>query len=254
MNLLELRGVSVHYGGLRAVDGVDLDIAPGAFVGLIGPNGAGKTTLVDAVTGMVRCTGAITLNGERIDGLRAHRRAVRGLARTFQSLELFADLSIRENLLAVAERPTARSIVRDLVRPRPAAPAAAAVDEALELLGITAIADAAPDDVSLGHRKLVTVARALASRPALLLLDEPAAGLDSAESLVLGEKLRAVAATGAAIMLVDHDMGLVLGVCEHIHVLEFGALIASGPPDRIARDERVIAAYLGGTPSVEVAS
>jgi ABC-type branched-subunit amino acid transport system ATPase component len=247
--LLEVQGLTVRYGGLAAVDGVSLSIERGSFVGLIGPNGAGKTTLIDAVTGLAKANGTIIFDERRIDGLSASRRAKLGLARTFQSLELFEELSVRENLLVTADPGRWYSAITDLVLPRASGPAARSVDQVLELVGLTEAADALPDELSLGQRKLITVGRGLAGSPKLLLLDEPAAGLDSHESVALGEKLRDVVSTGTTILLVDHDMGLVLGVCDQIEVLEFGKLIASGTPRDIRSNDRVIHAYLGADES-----
>ena len=246
--LLETRGLTVRYGGLTAVDALDLRVDRGGFVGLIGPNGAGKTTAIDALSGFVPSEGEIRFGGTRIDGRRAHERARLGLARTFQSVELFDELTVRENVLVPAERGTPRETLRDLFT-RGRRSRDADVDSILDLLGIAELADLSPQNVSLGQRKLVTVARALAAHPALLLLDEPAAGLDSAESLALGEKLRGIAGTDTAVVLVDHDMGLVLGVCEYLYVLDFGKVIAEGPPDLVSSDAAVISAYLGADTS-----
>jgi ABC-type branched-subunit amino acid transport system ATPase component len=248
--ICEIRNLSVHYGGVAAVSDVSFGVEQGTFVGLIGPNGAGKTTLIDAVTGFTPSSGEVLFEGEEINGWPTYRRARRGLTRTFQGLELFEDLTVRENLLVAADRPRWWSLAANTVRPRGDAAAGEAADEALELLGITATADYHPDDLSLGQRKLVTVARGLACRPKLLLLDEPAAGLDSSETLELGGTLKKVVESGVTVLLVDHDMGLVLGVCDVIHVLEFGKLIASGTAAEIRSDERVIHAYLGGGEAV----
>jgi ABC-type branched-subunit amino acid transport system ATPase component len=243
--LLQVKGLTVRYGGLSAVDDVSMEIEAGSFVGLIGPNGAGKTTFIDAVTGLTRSAGEIVFDAVRVENKPAYRRAKMGLCRTFQSLELFEELTVRENLLVTAEPARWHSSFTDLVRPRAGTDAARAVDEAMELLDLRDQADSLPDELSLGQRKLITVARGLAARPKFLLLDEPAAGLDSHESLALGDKLGDVVGSGVTILLVDHDMGLVLGVCDHIEVLEFGKLIASGTPSEIRDDQRVIHAYLG---------
>jgi branched-chain amino acid transport system ATP-binding protein len=245
VSLLELRGLTVRFGALRALNHVDLSVDEGALVGLIGPNGAGKTTLIDAVSGIVPARGEILFGGERIDHLRAHRRARRGLARTFQSIELFDELTVRENLLTAAERSSIASGLRALIGGKTKAGAATIVDDTLNLLGIADLADDSPSRLSLGKRKLATVARAIAGQPKLVLLDEPAAGLDTDESLALGATLRDVAKTGVSILLVDHDMGLVLNVCDYIYVLEFGEVIAAGIPQQVANDPRVITAYLG---------
>ena len=244
-SLLTVNGLTVRYGGVCALDGVDLEVAEGAFVGLIGANGAGKTTFIDAVSGLVASRGRVLFGDQDISELAPNRRARLGLARTFQSLELFEDLTVRENLLVSAERSRWYAPVLDMVRPARQRDAERAVETALELLEIEALERRLVSSLSLGQRKLVTVARALAGRPRFVLLDEPAAGLDSDESLALGHRLRRVVHDGTTLLLVDHDVGLVLGVCDEIHVLEFGGLIASGSPDQIAADERVIRSYLG---------
>jgi branched-chain amino acid transport system ATP-binding protein len=246
-NLLDISELVVRYGGVNAVDRVSLTVEPGTVVGLIGPNGAGKTTLVDALTGFVPAAqGTITFDGARIDDLSAHERARRGVVRTFQSIELFEDLTVRENVLAAAERTRWWSLFADAVAPSRGAPPAD-VDWALSLLELDDTAERLPSVLSLGQRKLVGVARALASRPKLLLLDEPAAGLDTGESQILGDHLRGVLDHGITVLLVDHDMALVLGVCDTLWVLDYGRLIAHGTPEEIQRNADVVTAYLGTT-------
>lgn len=245
MSILRVRALSVNFGGVRALSDVDLDADAGAITGLIGPNGAGKTTFIDAVTGMVPADGTVELDGEDVSRARTDERAARGLVRTFQTLELFEDLTVEDNLAAAADRTGRWQFVTDALVPRRRRPAPPAVEQALELLGLFDVRDRLPADLSHGRRRLVGVARALAASPKVLLLDEPAAGLDSAESLALGDRLRGVAEHGITVVLVDHDMGLVLDVCERIHVLDFGAVIASGTPEQIRQDPTVVAAYLG---------
>jgi branched-chain amino acid transport system ATP-binding protein len=231
-SVFRARGVSVSFGGVRAVAGVDLEIEPGELVGLIGPNGAGKTTFIDAVTGFVRSGGTVELAGAKLDGLPPHARARRGLARTWQTVELFDDLTVRENLTVAATGGTG-----------------AAVDEELTLLGLAAAADSMPWELTQAERKRAGIGRALVARPKLLCLDEPAAGLDARQSAELGELLPGIARAGTAVLLVDHDMGLVLSACDRVVVLDSGAIIAQGTPAQIRGDERVIAAYLGHAPA-----
>ena len=236
--------LSVRFGGVHALSGVDLAVAKGELVGLIGPNGAGKTTLVDAVTGFVDYTGQVELDGRNLAGLRAHARAALGLSRTWQSSELFDDLTVRENLAVAARRPSLWETAKELVTDTPPTNAEA-VDEALELVELGWAADLMPSDLSQGQRKLVGIARAVAMGPRLLCLDEPAAGLDTGESEELGRRLRGLADGGLSTLLIDHDMGLVLGICHRIVVLEFGKVIAAGPPEAVRRDPKVVTAYLG---------
>ena len=246
-NILETSGLTVTFGGLNACDKVDLVVPEGKFVGLIGPNGAGKTTFIDAITGYVPTSaGNAVFNGEDIGELKPHERAQRGLVRTFQSLELFEDLSVKDNLLVAGYDTRWYSFLLDMIyMPRKDQEVEEQIEWALDIMGLNDVADAMPSDLSHGRRKLVGVARALAASPKLILLDEPAAGLDTAESQILGGHLREFLDHDMSVFLIDHDMGLVLSVCDYIYVLDFGKIIAEGTPQEIRESDTVKKAYLG---------
>jgi len=231
--LLDVRKLTVRYGGVVAVDNVSFSVEQGQIVGLIGPNGAGKTTTIDALCGFHGYEGSVTLAGQDVVGYSPHRRAALGLARTFQLAGVADDLTVEENVQVGQHMATAHD--------------PAALTRILDELGLVEMRDLQVSMLSQGQRQLVSVARALAGEPRLLLLDEPAAGLDSTESLWLADRLREVRDTGVTILLVDHDMSLVLNLCDSIDVLDFGALIATGTPDQIRTNEQVSTAYLGAT-------
>jgi branched-chain amino acid transport system ATP-binding protein len=248
MALLETEAMSVSFGGVHAVQQVDISVGEGSLVGLIGPNGAGKTTFIDGITGFVQTSGRVVFDGRDVGGMAVHQRAALGLGRTWQSLELFDDLTVEENLLVAAHRQSVKDFLLDLVAPKRQR-SRESVDFALDVLGIRDLAGRMPDEISQGQRKLVSAARALAARPKLLCMDEPAAGLDTDESVELGRRLRDIVSSGTSVFLVDHDMGLVLSICDYIYVIEFGEKIAEGTPAQIQRDQRVIDAYLGSSHS-----
>ena len=243
--LLDVVELSVDFGGLRAVDDVSLAVRPDRIMGLIGPNGAGKTTTIDALCGFVPSHGRVRLGTDRIDGLAPHQRARAGLVRTFQSVELFDDLTVRENLLVAATTPRWWSPLVDAIQPQRSA-RGVNIDFALDVVGLRDLADARPGGLSHGQRRLAGVARALAVSPKLVLLDEPAAGLDPTETAALGRVLRSLPGAGIGVLLIDHDMTLVLDVCDELTVLNFGRVIATGSPLAVREDPAVIAAYLGG--------
>lgn len=243
--LLDVQHLRVTYGGVVAVDDVSFAVGEGQIVGLIGPNGAGKTSMIDALTGYHAPSGGrVLFAGADVTTVKAHRRSRMGLVRTFQSVELFDDLTVQENLLVAAEHVGPLTPFRDLLLPHRAVDRGA-VDWATDLFRLSDVFDRMPAELSHGRRKLVSVARALAQRPHLVLLDEPAAGLDSDESLELGAHLRSLPDHGVSVLLVDHDMGLVLSVCDVVLVLDFGRLIARGTPAQIRENPRVVEAYLG---------
>jgi ABC-type branched-subunit amino acid transport system ATPase component len=242
--LLHVSGLGVSYGGVRAVDDLSFDVAPAQMVGLIGPNGAGKTTTIDAICGFAPHTGVVELHGRELSSASPSQRARAGLARTWQSVELFEDLTVRQHCQVTAHRVGLRDLVADVVRPSRTRNDAA-VDDALELLGLSDVAEELPVELPHGTQKLVGVARALAGGPRMLLLDEPAAGLDTAESRELGAHLRRIVGRGVSVLLVDHDTQLVFDICDRVMVLDFGSLIADGPPAEVRHNRAVLEAYLG---------
>jgi branched-chain amino acid transport system ATP-binding protein len=235
--------VTVRFGGLTALDHVDLDVMPGGITGLIGPNGAGKTTLFNVVTGLQPPTsGQVSLAGEVIDRWAPPRRARAGMARTFQRLELFVGLTVRDNLISAWE-----SSVRGGVFGRRAREGRELVEDVLSRLNLRHIADRPAGQLPTGLGRMVELGRALCTEPRLLLLDEPSSGLDHTETEAFRQVLLDVVGgeDSPAVLLVEHDMRLVMEVCDAITVLEFGRRIACGTPDEIRNDPKVVAAYLG---------
>jgi branched-chain amino acid transport system ATP-binding protein len=240
---LEIEDISVRFGGLAALSEVSLSAAEGAITGLIGPNGAGKTTLFNVVTGMQRSnTGTVRLDGQDLHALSSFRRARLGLGRTFQRLELFGTLTVAENV-GVAASIAQRGVVK--ARSKAIQEVRAAI---LDRVGLTAVANDRADTLPTGTGRLVELARALATRPKVLLLDEPAAGQDTDETERFSEVLRDLANDGLAILLVEHDMELVMNVCHKVVVLDYGRVICTGTPAEVRADPNVQAAYLGTVP------
>jgi branched-chain amino acid transport system ATP-binding protein len=248
-DVLDVRDVTVRFGGLTALDGASLTVAPRQVAGVIGPNGAGKTTLLNVLCGFVRPqAGSISFDGRPLTRLRPHRLAALGIARTLQGVSLFSGLTVLENVMMGATcraRSGFTSALFALRRhDRDEAMLREHALEALADVGSADLADRMPDQLSYGMRKRVALARALAARPRLLLLDEPASGLSEAELTELGEFIRGFA-TQAAVVVVEHHMDLMMSVCDTIVVLDFGKVIATGTPDQVRTDDAVTAAYLG---------
>jgi branched-chain amino acid transport system ATP-binding protein len=232
---LDVREVTVRFGGNVALDGVSFIAEPGLVTGLIGPNGAGKTTLFNVITGLLPPSGgSVLIDGTNLARVRPSSRARLGMARTFQRLELFTLLSVRENIRVAVD-----------IRKTGGANPAQFVDDIIRRVGLADVADARVGSLSTGRARLVELGRALATRPKVLLLDEPASGQDEGETEAFGRLLRELAHEGIAVVLVEHDMHLVMQVCDMIHVLDFGRVIAVGTAADIQRDEAVLAAYLG---------
>jgi branched-chain amino acid transport system ATP-binding protein len=241
---LEIEAVSVRFGGLAALSEVSLGASEGAITGLIGPNGAGKTTLFNVITGMQRPNaGTIRLDGRDLRGVSVYRRARLGLGRTFQRLELFGSLTVAENIgvaASIAQRGVVKARSRAIHEIR---------EELLDRLRLRPVADDRADTLPTGTSRLVELARALATRPKVLLLDEPAAGQDTDETELFSEVLRELASDGLAILLVEHDMELVMNVCHTVAVLDYGRVICTGSPTDVRADPQVQAAYLGTEPT-----
>ncbi len=250
MALLETRGLSIRFGGHLAVSDVDLDVEAGLVTGLIGPNGAGKTTTFNLICGVLSPTGGrVSLDGRQIGSLGTHERARLGIGRTFQRLEVFSSMTVRENVLVGAEIRQGWARFGHSEPPLLAAGGDPSLDEEVDLLvdrlGLGPVADTRVGSLPTGQARLVEIARALAIRPRVLLLDEPASGLDDSETHHLGDLMVQLATAGLAILLVEHDVPLVMKVCSHVFVLDFGQVIASGTPAEVQQNETVQAAYLG---------
>ncbi len=253
--LLEATGVVVRFGGLTALDGVSISVPPASLIGLVGPNGAGKSTLFGVCSGLLKPNeGKVYLDGADVTGASPVARARLGLARTFQQPEVYLGLTVRQHLvLAYRVRHDRSRLWQDMFNGggfrRPTARETERVEQLLELLSLDKIADAPVDTLSLGTTRLVEVGRALASDPRVVMLDEPLSGLDANEATRLADALaKTVNNEGISLLLVEHDVAMVLRLCRHIYVLDFGQLIAEGTPDAVRNDPVVKAAYLGDTP------
>jgi branched-chain amino acid transport system ATP-binding protein len=249
--LLQVDSVAKRFGGVQALTDVSFRVERGRIKGLIGPNGAGKTTLFNCICGVMRADGGhVRYAGRDLHGTSPHRRARMGIARTFQTLELFRELTVLENLMVPVDAQAPRGLISDALRLPSARHEERRAEERaralLHFLHISDVAGIAGGELPIGIQRRVELGRALALRPTLLLLDEPAAGLDSRETAELAGVLTRIRERfGTAMLLVDHDMSLVMRVCDDIAVLDFGRLIAEGPPERIREDPAVVRAYLG---------
>jgi branched-chain amino acid transport system ATP-binding protein len=252
MATLGVSGISVAFGGVRAVDGLSFEVGDGRIKGIIGPNGAGKTTLFNAISGITAPqAGHVALDGRDITTLRPHARAALGLSRTFQNLQLFPRMSVLENVM-IGAHPTLRAGwaagLLGLAR-REEAQAEAVAREQLERLGLSSRAGRLAAELGFAEAKLLEIARALAGAPKVLLLDEPIAGVPPADQDRIAQVIRQVNAAGMTILLVEHNMRVVMNLCHDILVMHHGARLAEGTPEAVARDPQVVAAYLGTEPA-----